>query len=452
MVVPVGLAKFDSASAMAQALARFLHGRDFPALGQAKTLRWLVQFADLVPRALRERLFAWLGAMEGVPPADVGQVNTGRLAEWVTGLYPARRYPAVMIGSSNGALVHLAAAFGIPWLPQTLLTLVRQEQVHPDDGAQAMEAGRDAAGRFLAANPDVQLHHMHDPSQDRLMSPLVTYFRFKYRRLPPAYRAFLDRWLEPQGTIVIVDCRHRWPVTRLGERHVFQFGAIGGPTKEEYFHGGERVEQYLARYGSTFRRWEPPAPNDGSPEAEWGFEPALEEDIGAFARRHRHRVVRLAFNDPEDVSAPVADLYRDWYAERGIPASRLVIESFVLLEPYWVLRTGSVPFWMTFNMEPSLEAVQRYLSGAAPYEQLHLMLFAHGVNSVGLPPIEDWRRLLERARQGGSFLGVNPRAYPAHFASFAKYSSAVRALPARHPLPPPLPFKCLAEFLAGMPR
>ena len=44
-----------------------------------------------------------------------------------------------------------------------------------------------------------------------------------------------------------------------------------------------------------------------------------------------------------------------------------------------------------------------------------MMLFSHGVESVGLVPIEHWRRILLRARKEGAFLGVDERAYPPRF-------------------------------------
>ncbi|MFP5306833.1 MAG: hypothetical protein ACLGI7_13540, partial [Gammaproteobacteria bacterium] len=324
MAPVTGLAKFDSASAMLQALARFLHGKDFPGLSQPAPLRGLVRLADAVPRAARERIFAALGAREGVPPENIAHVDADALAHWATAQYPQHRYPAVLIGSSNGALVHIAAAFGVPWLPQTFLTLVRQRHVHPDDAQHALDAPQAAARRFLEANPDVQLHHLHDPSQDRLMLGLITYFRFKYRRLPAAYVRFLENCLAPAGLIVIVECAQRWPVTRVSDRHFYQFGAVGGPTLDEYFHGSPRVAQYLERYGSPRRRWQPPQANAQSPEAEWGFEPILGEDVEIFARRRGYRVQHISFTDPQEPSAAVADFYRSWHAERGIPENRLV--------------------------------------------------------------------------------------------------------------------------------
>jgi len=84
--------------------------------------------------------------------------------------YPKRHYPSAVIGSSNGALVHLSAALGIPWLPQTFLIPVRRSGVPPDEPAEELEWGREPARELLAANPELRLHHMFDPNQDRLMA------------------------------------------------------------------------------------------------------------------------------------------------------------------------------------------------------------------------------------------------------------------------------------------
>jgi len=73
------------------------------------------------------------------------------------------------VGSSNGAVVHLAAALGAPWLPQTLLLPVRHGGVHPDDPAGDLATAVEPARVLLAANPELVLHHMHDANQDRLM-------------------------------------------------------------------------------------------------------------------------------------------------------------------------------------------------------------------------------------------------------------------------------------------
>src|ERR687887_1667253 len=100
MIPPRGIAKFDSSAAMLQALARFLAGKDFAGLGQPSYLQTLTRAADIVPRKLRERAYAHLGAQEGVPPDRVDSIRSGQIAKWIADQYPRRRYPAVMIGSS----------------------------------------------------------------------------------------------------------------------------------------------------------------------------------------------------------------------------------------------------------------------------------------------------------------------------------------------------------------
>jgi hypothetical protein len=234
----------------------------------------------------------------------------------------------------------------------------------------------------------------------------------------------------------------------VGERHVFQHGALGGATAEEYYSGGPRVADYLARYRSPYRRWDSPEPDGVSPEAEWGFEPALRDDVERFARQHGYRLRRIVFEQPEAMSPLVADLYRRWYRRRRIPANRLMVDSFILMEPWWALRTGSVPFWMVFNTGPSADAVERYLAQVDPYDEIFLMLFSHGVDSIGLASIDRWKSILRRARRRGEFLGVDERAYPRDFATFVDYHAEVRCkIAARYPRPGPLALSELDAFL-----
>ena len=442
---PPYVANFDSATAMAQALARFLAGRDFPMLGvlpdwMAPVMKLVGAAVNALPPRPQEWVYRFSGAMEALPLRRLAEARTDRIAQWLVDFYPKRKYPAVMLGSADGAAVHLCALCGIPWLPQTCLVPVRRTGIDPDDPQAELEWAREPARIFLDVNRDVQLHHLCDPSQDRLMIQHMSYFRFKRLRLGRAYERFLEQALEPGGTLYITDCRLRWPVTRLGERHVFQFGAVGGPTLDEYFHGGERVRAHLARHGSRRTRWEPPAPNGDAPEAEWGFEPALLADVQRLARQHGWRVRTISWGAPEELSPRVADLYAECNRRRGVSGRHLLAESFIVMEPYWALRTGAIPFWMVFNMQPSADALERYLGRSAAFDAIGIMLFSHGVESVGLAPIERWRSL-------GKLIGVDPRAYPRDFAVFVRYHYALREeFRARYPIPEPLPITALEPF------
>jgi hypothetical protein len=447
-VAPRYVANFDSMTAMLRATARYLRGKDFPGMGIVPAFAEPVgALVNALPRHARETLYIYGGWGEAINPNKLHKVRAEAISRWVAGEYPQHEYPAVAIGSSSGALVHLCCALGIPWLPQNFFVPVSRPKFPVDEPKLAMEWGRVVAPAFLEANPDVQLHHQWDPNQDRLMLERMTYFRAKRLRLGDVYEQFLEERLLPGGTIFLVECRRVYPTVEVDDRHIFQFGALGGATPEEFYYGSKRVEEYLGRYGSHRRRWDAPKPDGERPEAEWGFEPSLREDVQRFARERGYRVRRIVFEEPEHLSPLVADLYRWWYRERGLLANRLLVESFIMLEPYWTLRTGSVPFWMKFNMEPSLEWIENYLDGTDPYDEIRMMLFSHGVECVGLPSIERWRKTLRRARRHGSFVGVDEDRFPRDYATFVRYHTEMQKIPARYPLPGPLVLSQLDAFL-----
>ena len=447
MSPPSFVASFDSAAGMVLANAHYLHGTGFTALGQPPILKPLARTVRVLPRRAREKVFIFSGATETISPRRVHRIDFEKVGEWLEDVYPPGPYPAVAVGSSNGALTHLYTALGIPFLPQTLLVPVRQ-RVHPDDPTEAMEKGSKYGQKMVAAMPDLQLHHMHDASQDRLMVRALTYFRVKRRTLGPDFERFLRERLAPGGTIIVPECRRTWGTTRISDRHVYQHGALGGLTEEEYHHGSDRVAEYLERYDSPVRQWDGPQPDGRSPEAEWGFEYSLLEDIERFAAEHGYRVLRVTFDEPEDPSPMVADLYRWWYARRRMPANRLLVSSFVLMEPYWAARTGSVPFWMKFNSRYSLERLDQYLRESQPYDEIYLMLFQHGVEVPGMATKDEWLRVLSHARRKGTTLGLKLDEYPLDFPHYARYDAAIaNEVPSRYPLPPSLELAELDGFL-----
>lgn len=444
------LADFDSASTMVMALGKFMHGKPFVGVGNPPVLKPFARATRWLPKTLRGKLFIGFGALETVSPRTVGNFDLEEASQWVAERYPEQRYQQAAVGSSSGALVYLGAALGMPLLPQTFLIPLRQ-RVHPDDPFEAMRKGRKPGRKLLDANPDVQLHHMHDAAQDRQMVRVLTYFRYKRRTLGQGYEDFLRSRLTPGGTLIVSECRAAWNTTAVGERHVFQHGAEGGATEGEFHHGGPRVEKYLAEHDSPYRIWDSPAPDTVSPEAEWGFAPQLRDDIRRYARENNLAVRRLIFDEPDSLSPMVADLYRWWYARRNIPARRLFVGSFAINAPWWTLRTGSIPYWMFFNEENSMSRLARYLDSREPFEDIVLSLFQNGVETIGQPSGEAWHAILDRARGSGRYAGTALEEFPFDFAQFAMYDEAMKQLPARYPVPAPLTLAEFEEFLRQAP-
>jgi hypothetical protein len=113
----------------------------------------------------------------------------------------------------------------------------------------------------------------------------------------------------------------------------------------------------------------------------------------------------------------------------------------------WTLRTASVPFWMKFNMEPSLDWVKDYLSKAEIYDEIFMILFSHGVESVGLPSIDQWGEVFKYARQRGEFIGT-VADFPRNFMTLIRYYTDLkRVISARYPIPGTLALEQLDKFI-----
>jgi hypothetical protein len=46
-----------------------------------------------------------------------------------------------------------------------------------------------------------------------------------------------------------VKCNRTWPTTRIGDRFIFQFGAVEGATEHEFHHGSEEIANYRGTSG-----------------------------------------------------------------------------------------------------------------------------------------------------------------------------------------------------------
>ncbi|WP_371884400.1 hypothetical protein [Caballeronia sp. S22] len=443
---PRGIARFDSAAGMAQALALCLRGEPFSSPSQSPLLDAVMPAINRLPQRAREWVYAVGGMSEGIAARQARTLDVEGIGEWIAGLYPQRSYDAAFVGSSNGALLHAAAALGVPWLPQTILCPVRAPFSDPDDACKGFDDGLRIVDALLRADPRIAVHHMQDPNQDRLMLSAMSYFRLKHRALPLAYREFLLRALAPGATIHISHCTRDWPVTRTGDRSFYQFGAVGGASEDEYFNDGPRVTEYLARYGVTRPRWTPPPPTERAPEAEWGYDDALTRSIVGLAAEKGWRVVEWRFEEPEAFSFATAALYRAWYRSMGIDARRLVVDSFLLMDPHTTLRLHAIPFWLVFCTEPSAESLRRFLDSES-FDEIDLLLFSHGTEGVGVTAIGTWRGLLARARREGRFLGVDVRLYPRDFATFVRFDRALSSLGPQYEVPPLMPPAFFESFM-----
>lgn len=435
------IADFDSAWALARTLAAFLHGEAAEAAGLSRLPAPppAAAAATLLPATLRRQIHAFGGWLEAVPARRAAQLDAEAVARRFTDLYPAETYPAVAIGAANGALIHLFAAMGIPWLPQTWLLPLRGAAGPVDDARAALRAARPVAEAILARNPGLAVHHQHDPVQDRLMLRHMSVLRLKRLRLGHAYDAFLRRALAPGGTIYVVDCRQRWPVTRLAARHVFQVGAVGGLPAAAYHEDRAAYEAFVRTHGCDPAAISLPAPTEEAVEAEWGFHQAITEDIEALAEERGYDVRDLIIDTPDAASAPVADLHRLWYRRIGRPDTRLLAETAALVDPHQALIQAFIPYWLAASRPAAVDALAAYARRRGPFHTILALPFPHGLGNGSTPSLDAWRAVVERAEGRGRLIGVDAEAWPPDLGLASLALQELAAEPGeRLPLPGPL--------------
>lgn len=441
---------FDSSTTMFKTLSCFLSGRDFPGSGIAPQMPSATgHLINALPVSLRTSIYRAAGWWGALTEDRMQEVDSEDIASWVVSHYPQKKIPGIMIGSSNGAVTHLAAALGIPWFPQTYLLTVRRN-MDPDEMEKDAEWGKKMAGIFLPKNPDLLAYQMHDPLQDRLMVQEMGYFRLKRTKLGKAWETYIKENLEPGGILYSVECDYRWLIYKIGERHTFQIGGLGGLTAEEYIKGNPDIDRFLKNQkGNKVNKWcLPQKPFDGE-EAEWGFAPALLDDMNRFARENGYKVRRICFNNPEDISPLVADLYRWWYQKIGWSTGRLLTECFALLDQLWAFKTESIPFWLAFNTNCSLKTLESYIQASGPFREIYLILMSNAVeNAIGLVSYEQWRKAIGQAQEHSDFIGVNETKYPADLGTFFNYHEELkRKLGEQREVPLSLKITELEEFL-----
>jgi hypothetical protein len=413
------VASFDSASALHAATAAALEGQPFRNLGSSSLAGLAVRAAGRLPWSVLRRVFTRIGASEGISARRLGDIDLALVAKSFAERYPKRRYPAIFLGASNGALTHLAAAMQVPWLPDTVLIPVAHvgDTDRPDE---AMEFGRSVAPPLLDRNSDVALHHMHDQLQDVLMAQRMSYFRVKWSQLPDAYAHFIDNHLAADGRVVLINDRSTWPVTRIGPRHVFQAGG----------RGGTHPEGYLTRPHT-------PAPNDEAAESEWGSDANFRDHVAAWCEQRGHRYVEIGYDGPHAPSAAVATVLRNWYRARGEAADRLVVPCFILGDPWQTICAAAVPFWLHFAVQPALQALEAYLDDAGPYSDANVFLFEHGTNSPGIATPEQFAAVIRGHGARAHFDGLDTERFPHDIGTFGRYGQVFDQLPrARRPWTP----------------
>ena len=350
-----------------------------------------------LPEDLRRLVLASDAHDEAVPVEQAGAVDAEAVAAWITGHHPAESYPAVVLGATHGAAVHLAAACGAAWLPASFAVTVPWPGGSPGDWPGAKAFGSEVAARILAGNPGVTVRQVHDPVQRGSLCGVTVTLHIRWRTLPRAYREFLRSRLAPGGASVLVRDLRTWPVHPVSPGYSFQ---VGSPTSGWRAGGYDRADHSFQRLlrGLDAGDWPEPGPEPVIRYAETSGEPGLGPEVHQIAKETARASHRVFFTDTQALSAGVADLHRAWL-QPVTGARHCVVSVGRMVDPWQAIAGGMVPYWCESSTRQVVEDAQFWLAGSPPFQTVGVLPEPPGVRNDATASLTNWRAVAAFAEQ-----------------------------------------------------
>ena len=424
---------FDSGTRVVREVAEALSGEGRSIL---ECYPWgsraFLGIVSLFPDATRIALIEWgMRQSVGHPARHAARVDVDALTRWCLAQYPDdRRYDAIVVGSPNGAVAHLAALLDAPFLTTSFGLTFRHPPIVADDMAAYLESAGPVVDAIRNANPDdgYELIVHYDPLHDRSLVEVATFVRIKLTALPAAYVGFIAKHLAPGGRLILIDCTYPWPQSVLGENAFLQIGGLGGIAPEAY------LERWPIERSVAVRR-----------ESEWGCPEGFAESVIQWAGRQGHDVLGVRFDHPWTYSLLAHDAY---LACDGAHARQLLIDCFNHLNPRTNLATGIPALWLPFNTTEGPALVEAALSESS-FERIRFAPLPSFADSPDTAPLALWYDLLGRYGPV-ELLGVDADLYPADPLAPFRFVDRMRAL--RRDLARARPLRLDVEKLASLVR
>jgi hypothetical protein len=424
--IGVGVERFDSGTRVVREVAEALTGRGRSILecyppGSALYL-W---FLSLLPEELRIAGIEWGMALGvGNSPRQLASLEVGSLCGWCLRQYPASRYKAIIVGSPNGGIAHLAALLRAPFLTSSFGVSFARAKSDPDDLAAYQEFGRRLAEPILQSRrgEEFEVINHYDPLHDRNLVKYVNRLRIKLWELPQAYQEFILRNLAPQGKIILVSCNYRWLQYVLGERFFLQIGGLGGISPQEYLE-----------------RWNLDLPLQERQESEWGCPEGFASSVREFAARRGIELVEIGFAHPQEYSLLA---YRAYLECEGVRKEVVFLDSFNHQNPRTNIQTGIPGLWLPFNTEDSLAFAREFLDlEGKRFKKIYLTVLPSFARSPDTPTLDRWLQALSghgKVEVKLELLGISSHLFPADTLAPFRLVAQLERLRQRYRLPKPL--------------
>jgi hypothetical protein len=376
---------------------------------------------NLFSATTRIRIVEWgMRLSVGHDPEYAERLDVCSLPQWCVDQYPETdpRYDAIVLGSPNGAVAHLAALLHAPFLTTSFGLTFRQPTIDADDLPSYLSYSRRLIETILRTNKDVDFEIVshYDPLHDRSLVKFANFLRIKLHELPGAYEHFIEHHLAPEGKLILIDCGYSWPQYVLGDRAFLQVGGLGG-IPSEAFH----------------ERWSIQSPIQVRRESEWGCPESFAASARDFAASRGIDVVEISYDHPQEYSLLA---YEAYLGCRDVRRETLLIDCFNHQNPRTNVETGIPALWLPFNTIAGLAFARDALEDDV-FDQIYftqLPAFSSSPDTARLAP---WIDLL--SRHGDlEIVGIDRNRFPTDPLAPFRFSAWMASLRRTHHLEAPL--------------
>lgn len=406
---------FDSSTRTVREVAKVLSGKGGGVLEPyppgSELFLWLLK---LLPRSLRIAGIEWgISLAVGNPLRKLKSFATESLPKWCASQYPERKYPAIIIGSPNGAVAHLAALLEAPFLTSSFL-LGFKHHMEPDDITSYYKFGKEAGNRLLERGSGIEIVTHYDPLHDRALVKSACLIRVKLKEVPKAYQEFIAGCtlanLAEEGTVqptlILINCDYPWPQYKVGEDSYLQVGGLGEVSGEEFL-----------------AKWSLDLAQDVRAESEWGCPETFASSVKEFATANGFPLLELKFDHPERYSLLA---YQAYLKAAGVRKTELIMDCFTYLNPYTNVLTGVPSLWLPFNTRDSYVFAEEFLDDKR-CPRIYLALVPSFAKSPDTVSLREWEELL--AQKGKlKLLGIDAKTFPADPLAPFSFNRAMRQL------------------------
>ncbi|MGQ9459897.1 MAG: hypothetical protein ACUVRA_01515 [Candidatus Bathyarchaeaceae archaeon] len=336
-------------------------------------------------------------------------LNLNEQCRKITALYEdfvkGRKFDAIIFGASNGGIVNLAVAMGVPYLCSQFRVPVLIESGSKDDLEPYVKVVKLLGERWTVRHPWSSVCCLVDPIHDRMDMGVYAHIRSKFIDIPPAYKEFIERHLNPGGTLIFVNITYPWTKYSLGDCTYLQVGGLGDVAPKEYLEGSERLEKFLELVMSNHQGgWNLLGYELVTrPESEWGVEPELKEAVLKYCRQKGYDLLYLEHGHPAGFNILAAHAMRMKHTADGGSCGGYFINIFWALCPTLALRARLLSSWFTFTDRASLKIAEQQLRRLlkdfpeVPKKAILGYYWSHPAATIlDVVPIKGWLEMLSK--------------------------------------------------------